>query len=313
MSDWDDEMDEAATVKPPHRATVGTTESTNYLRFCLVRNEHSWGFDKSYPIDLMFEPNFPELVGHLPMPEIEQIIRGFDETKQVFRLATTYALEETGVSDNLLKSERFDPFLDDTALTKMRAFRRSTGLELQPVPKPTATNYKFAAETVHGTIAGVHMAFGQGKTTATASFLDQGVPASLQSVTPWNVRDAFYSFMKTVRANVGRRHELWQVWAKHFAWNAHLNFALWEYLGGSQHSGGDKAQADLLRLIDTGEIHKLCADLVEKRRVAPNNATFVLPMIEHELAALKAEQKRRAIAQSSPPDPSGNSTRRAAQ
>lgn len=291
--------------------TVRSIKEPTFLRFFMILHEHRERFAAKWPAHAVLDADFPARVdADLNTLGFEQVMREYDGAIEFHRCFAASWLDSVGVPDHVMKSPVMDEFLRHQATQAIRATAQA-----KPVRKyrsrfePENPDFKFDQLVGQRGIVGVFIAPGKGDRTATAHFLNRGLPNGKQGTNYFQVRNALNGFVRSLYRGVGYNFDRWEVLSRLPEFEVRVAYALWRQLGGVPGKPGHAAERELLALIETGEVHQAYLEVADRVDYPKFNPTRALPLIEHHLGQLKSVQKSRSrIAKSAPVLSAGNAT-----
>ncbi|MAN78361.1 MAG: hypothetical protein CML24_14535 [Rhizobiales bacterium] len=299
-----------AFYQPVRTITVPT-----FLRFFMILHEHRERFAAAWPVQAVLDADFPvRAATSLNQKELDQVLREYDDAFEFHRHFAASWLGSAGVPEHVIDTPAVDEFLRYQAAQAIRAdVLAKPPRKYRGSFEPENPDFTFDRQIAQRGIVGTFVSLGKGDRTATAHFLNRGLPNGKRGVNYSQVRNALDGFVRVLRRSVGsdgdRWVDRWEVISRWPDFEVRVADAMWRKLGGVPGKNGQAAEQALLALIETGEVHQEYAETAERVGFPKYDAARVLPLIEHKIGQLKNAQKRMGrIAKSGGVLSAGNAT-----
>ncbi|WP_332716084.1 hypothetical protein [Pelagibacterium mangrovi] len=291
--------------------TMRTISVPTFLRFFMILYEYRERFAAEWPAHAVLDADFPERAdAELNTLGFEQVLREYDGAIEYHRCFAAKWLESAGVPDHVMKSPAIEEFLRYQSTQAIRATAQAKPpRKFRSRFEPEKPDFMFDLLVAQRGAVGVFVAPGNGGQTATALFLNHGLPNGKQGIKPHHVRNALNGFVRLLRRSVGDDFEQWGGLARLPEFEVRVAYVLWRQLGGVPGKPGHAAERALLDLIETGEVHQAYVEAADRVSYPKFDPSRVLPLIEHYLGQLKSVQKKRGrVAKCAPVLSAGNAT-----
>lgn len=291
--------------------TVRAIKVPMFLRFFMILHEHRERFAAAWPPLAVLDADFPvRAASSLNQKELDQVLREYDDAFEFHRHFAASWLGSAGVPEHLIDTPAVGEFLRYQAAQAIRAdVLANSPRKYRGSFEPENPDFTFDRQIAQRGIVGAFVGFGKGDRTATAHFLNRGLPNGKRGVNYSQVRNALDGFVRVLGRSVGSDVDRWEVISRWPDFEVRVADAMWRKLGGVPGKNGQFAEQALLALIETGEVHREYTETADRIGFPKYDAARVLPLIEHKIGQLKNAQKRMGrIAKSGEVLTAGNAT-----